>query len=283
MPQNDSKTNSPSADIERLLAIMARLRARDGGCPWDLAQTFQTIAPYTVEEAYEVADAIERRDMGALRDELGDLLLQVVFHAQMAHEAGAFGFADVVGAIVDKMLRRHPHVFGPQMSGAASVVDAEAQTQAWEQLKAAERAAASSRSRPGALDGVSTAFPALMRAVKLQKRAARVGFDWPEARQVFDKIDEELIEIKSEISESKVREPDRVADEIGDLLFAAVNLARHLNNDPEDALRKGNLKFERRFRQVEALLDQMGKSPETSSLAEMERLWQQAKLMEKVK
>jgi MazG family protein len=280
VPQDDKKAQATATDIEHLLAIMASLRARDGGCPWDLEQTFQTIAPYTIEEAYEVADAIERQDMGALRDELGDLLLQVVFHAQMAREAGAFGFADVVGSITAKMVRRHPHVFG-----AVSVADAETQTRAWEQLKAEERAAgaAAEGRQPGALDGVSAAFPALMRAVKLQKRAARVGFDWPDALQVLDKIAEELIEIKNEIADGKARSAARITDEIGDLLFACVNLARHFDIDPESALRQGNLKFERRFRRVEALLAERGKTAETSNLAEMEDLWRLAKLDEKIK
>lgn len=264
----------PAAGIERLLAIMARLRSPDGGCPWDLEQNFRTIAPYTIEEAYEVADAIERGDMPALKDELGDLLLQVVFHARMAEEAGSFSFADVVAAIADKMLRRHPHVFGDD-----KVADAAAQTHAWETHKAAERAAsaAAAGQSPSALDGVSAAYPALMRAVKLQKRAARVGFDWPEIAQVLAKIEEEIVEIKDELGDSGERSTARIADEIGDLLFACVNLSRHLNIDPEDALRKGNIKFESRFRQVEALLAERGRSAESSNLEEMEELWQQAK------
>ncbi|MSP88991.1 MAG: nucleoside triphosphate pyrophosphohydrolase [Alphaproteobacteria bacterium] len=264
----------PAQGIERLCAIMARLRSPEGGCPWDLEQNFRTIAPYTIEEAYEVADAIERNDLPALKDELGDLLLQVVFHARMAEEAGAFRFDDVVAAISDKMLRRHPHVFGD-----ANVADAKAQTQAWEAQKASERAAnaAAAGRHPSALDGVSTAYPALMRAVKLQKRAARVGFDWPEVAQVFDKIEEEIIEIKDELAGGGEPSAARVADEIGDLLFACANLSRHLKIDPEDALRQGNIKFEKRFRQVEALLAERGRSAEDSNLEEMEELWQQAK------
>jgi MazG family protein len=212
--------------------------------------------------------------MAALKDELGDLLLQVVFHARMAEEAGAFRFDDVVAAISDKMLRRHPHVFGD-----ASIADAEAQTHAWEAQKAAERAASAAEfgQRPSALDGVSTAYPALMRAVKLQKRAARVGFDWPEVAQVLDKIEEEIVEIKDELATGDRPSPARIADEIGDLLFACANLSRHLKIDPEDALRQGNIKFEKRFRRVEALLAERGKSAESSNLEEMEELWRQAK------
>jgi ATP diphosphatase len=258
--------------IGRLLAIMTRLRDPVVGCPWDKEQDFSTIAPYTIEEAYEVADAIERGDMAALKDELGDLLFQVVFHAEMARERGAFDFAAVAERIADKMRRRHPHVFGD-----AEVKSAEAQTRAWEAHKAAERAAsAATRGRPhGALDGVALGLPALMRADKLQRRAARVGFDWPKAVQVVDKIEEEIGELRHELERGAV--PDRIQDEIGDVLFAVTNLARHLAVDPEAALRRSNAKFERRFRRIEALLAASGRTPSDASLDELEALWQQAK------
>ena len=255
--------------IERLLAIMAKLRDPKGGCPWDLEQSFRTIAPYTIEEAYEVADAIERGDMADLKDELGDLLLQVVFHAQIAQDAGAFDFAEVASGIADKMVRRHPHVFGD-----TKVADAEAQTVSWEAQKAAERAAKSGARPTGALDGVSLALPALMRADKLQRRAQRVGFDWPEPAQVLDKIEEEIGELRAELDR---KDPDRLEDEIGDLLFAVVNLARHLKVDSEAALRRCNQKFERRFRSIEERLAAAGRRPDQASLAEMEALWQAAK------
>jgi MazG family protein len=262
----------PADAMQRLLAIMARLRNPEGGCPWDLDQNFATIAPYTIEEAYEVADAIERADMAALKDELGDLLLQVVFHAQMANEAGSFDFQAVAAAIGEKMIRRHPHVFGD-----VTIKTADAQTVAWEEHKEHERRAkASAEGRAAsALDGVAAGLPALMRAIKLQRRAARVGFDWPNAAGVFAKIDEELSEIKSEIHNSGP--PERVQDEIGDLLFAVVNLARHLEVDPESALRHANGKFERRFRQVEDQLAAAGRKPADASLDELEALWQRAK------
>jgi ATP diphosphatase len=265
----------PADAIERLLAVMAQLRNPDGGCPWDLEQNFATIAPYTIEEAYEVADAIERRDMAALKDELGDLLLQVVFHAQMAREAGSFDFEAVAAAIAEKMIRRHPHVFGD-----ASIKTADAQTAAWEDHKESERRAkASAEGRAASvLDGVAAGLPALMRAVKLQRRAARVGFDWPNAADVFAKIDEELAEIKSEMDNAGP--PDRVQDEIGDLLFAVVNLARHLNVDPEASLRHANAKFERRFRQVEVRLASTGRSAADVGLDALEALWQQVKAAE---
>jgi len=256
--------------LERLIEVMARLRAPDG-CPWDRAQDFASIAPYTIEEAYEVADAIARGDMDELCGELGDLLLQVVFHARMAEEAGRFDFADVADRIVGKLLVRHPHVFG----GAGSR-DAAAQTAAWESQKAAERAAAAAArgERPSALDGVAAALPALMRAEKLQKRAARVGFDWPAAGPVFAKVAEELEELRAAA-------PEQAAEEAGDLLFAAVNLARHLGVDPEAALRQANAKFERRFRDVEERLATLGKSPATSDLAEMDALWDAVKRVER--
>jgi MazG family protein len=258
---------------QRLLAIMAKLRDPKGGCPWDLEQSFRTIAPYTIEEAYEVADAIERGDLVDLKDELGDLLLQVVFHAQIAKDAGAFDYAQVADAIADKMVRRHPHVFGD-----VKVADAAAQTVSWEAQKAAERAAKPGAQPASALAGVSLALPALMRADKLQRRAARVGFDWPEAAQVLDKIEEEIAELRAELGSA---DPDRLEDEIGDLIFALVNLARHLKVDSEAALRRCNQKFERRFRSIEARLAAVGRRPDEASLEEMERLWQDAKLGEK--
>lgn len=260
-----------SHPIERLLDIMARLRDPDGGCPWDVQQSFATIAPYTIEEAYEVSDAIDRHDPEDLKDELGDLLFQVVFHAQMAREENSFGFDDVVDAICDKMVRRHPHVFGD-----ADVRSEQEQTRAWEAQKAAERATDSGNDGPAsALDGVALPLPALMRAEKLQKRAARVGFDWPDMEPVFDKIGEEIGEIREVLENG--RDADALRDEIGDLLFACVNLARHLAVDPEVALRQGNNKFERRFRRIEADLRERGKAPEDCSLDELEALWQAAK------
>jgi len=261
--------------VRMLLDVMAKLRSPQGGCPWDLEQTFATIAPYTIEEAYEVADAIERQDMAALKDELGDLLLQVVFHAQMAREAGSFDFEAVAAAIAEKMVRRHPHVFGD-----VTIETADAQTVAWEDHKENERRAkASAEGRaPSVLDGVASGLPALMRAIKLQRRAARVGFDWPNAADVFIKIDEELSEIKSEIDNACP--PERIQDEIGDLLFAVVNLARHLDVDPEASLRHANAKFERRFRQVEARLGAAGRSAADVGLDALEALWQQVKASE---
>jgi MazG family protein len=262
------ETPPKSASIEDLLRVMARLRDPAGGCPWDVEQSFRTIAPYTIEEAYEVAEAIERDDMGALQDELGDLLLQVVFHSRMAEEAGSFAFDDVARGIVDKMVRRHPHVFGDtQVSGAA------AQTVHWEDLKASERETAEKTGAPvSALDGVALGLPALLRALKLQKRAARVGFDWPSTLEVFAKAAEEIAELKEEIESNGNAE--RLTDEIGDLLFVLVNLARHLEVDPEGALRHANAKFERRFRAVEAAFDH---DLAGVSLDEMEAAWQDAK------
>jgi MazG family protein len=266
--------------IDRLLAIMARLRTPEGGCAWDLEQTFATIAPYPIEEAYEVADAIARGDLKDLKEELGDLLLQVVFHARMAEEQGAFAFDDVAASIADKMVRRHPHVFAE-----AAAHTPESQTVSWEATKAEERAAksggASGSAAPSALDGIALALPALMRADKLQKRAARVGFDWPEPRQVLDKIEEEIGELRAELE----RDPDSAAvkDEMGDLLFALVNLARHLKLDSEAVLRQGNDKFERRFKAVESKLARAGRTPEQASLEEMEALWQEVKLDERRK
>jgi nucleoside triphosphate diphosphatase len=239
--------------LDRLRDIMARLRDPDGGCPWDQVQTFATIAPYTIEEAYEVADACERDDMAALKDELGDLQLQVVYHARMAEERGAFDLDDVIGAISDKMIRRHPHVFGDGPSPG------------WESIKAAERA---DHPEDSALAGVAAALPALLRAEKLQRRAARTGFDWPDASGPRAKIDEELAEVEAEIDR------DALEDEIGDLLFAVVNWSRHLRVDPEAALRRANAKFERRFRAMEAIA---GQSFAGLDLEEKEALWIRAK------
>lgn len=263
-----------AGDIRALLGLMAQLRAPEGGCPWDREQDFSTIAPYTIEEAYEVADAIQRGDLIGLADELGDLLFQVVYHAQMAEELGAFAFADVVENILLKMIERHPHVFGDQ-----DIKDAAAQTRNWEALKAAERARRAEGAVPGSvLDNVPLALPALLRAAKMQRRLARVGFDWPDLAGVLGKIKEELGELESELQVG-AGAPDkaRVADELGDVLFALANLARSLDIDPEDALRATNAKVERRFRFVEAALRAKGSSPEQSTLAEMDALWNAAK------
>ena len=262
----------PQHPLDRLLAIMARLRSKDGGCPWDLEQTFATIAPHTIEEAYEVAEAIEAGDRASLKDELGDLLFQVVFYAQMAREEGSFDFDAIAEAICEKMIRRHPHIFG---TGKA-VETAGAQLKAWETQKAEERAAkAGAGSPPSALDGVGVGLPALTRAQKLQARAARVGFDWPEARQVLDKIEEEIGEVKAEIG--ACAPIDRLEDEVGDLLFATVNLARKLSLDAESALRRGSRKFERRFHAIEAALAAQGRTPQEAGLEAMEALWVAAK------
>jgi ATP diphosphatase len=259
--------------IQRLLAIMARLRDPARGCPWDREQDFATIAPYTIEEAYEVAEAIAQNDMAALKDELGDLLFQVVFHARMAEEHGAFDFDDVAQTIADKMLRRHPHVFGN-----VEIADAAAQSVAWEEHKAQERRAKSTDRKQSALDGVGVALPALTRAEKIQKRAARVGFDWQTAAPIFDKIEEEISELRAELDGNV---PTRLEDELGDLLFAVANLARHLEVDPETALRNATRKFERRFRRVETLLAESGKTPSGSTLDEMEAEWRRAKAEER--
>ena len=257
--------------IDRLLAIMARLRDPAAGCPWDIEQTFASIAPYTIEEAHEVADAIERQAWDELPGELGDLLLQVVFHARMAEEAGMFVFDDVARAIADKLVARHPHVFGSESRDKTP----DQQTRDWESVKAAERARQDQR---GVLDGVAPGLPALMRAVKLQNRAARVGFDWPGTDQVLAKLAEEA----AELVEAKDRlGPDQVAEEMGDLLFVAANLARHLGVDAEAALRAANAKFTRRFRSIEAALARDGRRPEDSDLAEMDALWDRAKAGEK--
>ena len=259
-------------EIERLLTIMAQLRNPDGGCPWDIEQTFDTIAPYTVEEAYEVADAIEQGDRTALRDELGDLLFQSVFHAQMAKEEGSFDFADVARAISDKMIRRHPHVFGDEDARSA-----DQQTLSWEAQKAAERAA---KGANGLLDDVPTGLPAMTRAVKLQKRAARVGFDWTRAHEILAKLNEETAEL---VDAAAHKTQNDVEEEFGDLLFVMVNLARHLKVDPEHALRRANAKFTRRFSHIETRMAENGRSLESASLDEMEALWMEAKTIERQK
>jgi tetrapyrrole methylase family protein/MazG family protein/ATP diphosphatase len=257
--------------IDRLLKLMATLRDPQHGCPWDVKQTFQTIAPYTIEEAYEVADAIERNDLNDLRGELGDLLFQVVFHSQMAREQNAFSFDDVVDAICDKMERRHPHVFGD-----TKIANAEEQTIAWEEHKRRERAA----SRAGVLDDVPVGLPALTRASKLGKRAAQVGFEWADVSGALDKVQEEVEELRAELATSGI-DKDRTQREIGDLLFSLVNVCRYLSIDPENALRLTNAKFERRFRYIEEQLGALGRSPEDSSLEEMDTLWEEAKRKER--
>jgi ATP diphosphatase len=262
---SDALIHDADGGIPRLLSIMARLRDREHGCPWDIEQDFDSIAPYTIEEGYEVADAIARRDMGELQGELGDLLFQVGYHARMAEEAGAFAFDDVVRGIADKMVRRHPHVFGSDSRDKS----AEQQTVDWERVKAAERGAAAS-----ALDGVATGLPALTRAVKLQNRAARVGFDWPDATAVLDKIAEETAEL---VEAREAGDAGRVAEDYGDLLFVMANLARHLRIDPETTLRAANAKFTRRFQAIEAALAAEGRAPGDSTLAEMDALWDAAK------
>jgi tetrapyrrole methylase family protein/MazG family protein/ATP diphosphatase len=257
--------------IDRLLSIMARLRDPDGGCPWDVEQTFATIAPYTVEEAYEVADAIERGDMKDLKEELGDLLLQVVFHARMAEEARLFDFDAVAEAISDKLLRRHPHVFGD-----AAQRDSAQQTVAWETIKAEERAGKGRAE--SVLQDVPVGLPALTRALKLTKRAGRVGFDWPSVREVLEKLDEEVAELTAEIDRGDV---EAAREELGDLLFVCANLARKLDVDAEGALRGANAKFVRRFASIERALAAQGRSPEQATLEEMEALWTAAKQAEK--
>jgi len=263
----------PSRDISRLIEIMAALRTPGTGCPWDLEQTFRTIAPYTVEEAYEVADAIARDDLAGLKDELGDLLLQVVFHARMAEEQGAFDFAAVVETITSKLIRRHPHVFADADGKTAEAVEG-----LWARIKAVEKAERGEEAPQGALAGVPVALPALTRALKLQDKAGRVGFDWNDPRAVLAKIREEADEIEAELDQ---RNQPRMGAEIGDLLFAVVNLARHLRADPESVLRETNLKFERRFAAIEHALAARGKTPRDVSLAEMDELWNEAKAAEK--
>ncbi|MFO0042478.1 MAG: nucleoside triphosphate pyrophosphohydrolase [Pseudomonadota bacterium] len=267
------------SDIQRLLAIMSRLRDPVAGCPWDRAQDFATIAPYTIEEAYEVADAIERGDLDDLRDELGDLLLQVVFHAQLARERGRFGFDDVVQAICDKMVRRHPHVFGPDggpVAAAAPVDDARAQGERWEAIKRAEKGAGAPAS---ALDGVAAGLPEPVRAAKLQARAATVGFDWPSVAPVLDKLHEEIDEVRAELARQP-RDRDRLADEIGDVLCVCGNLARHAGVDFGHALRRANLKFERRFRAMETMAAVDGVPLAGLPLAAQEAYWERAKRAE---
>ncbi len=269
--RSDALVFDRAAGLERLLEIMARLRAPDG-CPWDRAQDFRSIAPYTVEEACEVADAIERGDMAGLRDELGDLLLQVVYHARLAEETGHFDFSDVARAISDKMLRRHPHVFGTEPGGPKADPD----EVDWEAMKAEERAARG-ETRASALDGVPATLSGLTRALKLTNRAARVGFDWTDPGDVLAKVAEEARELAEEIG----GEPARLEEEYGDLLFVMVNLGRHLAVDPEAALRRANAKFERRFRAIEAALAAEGRGPGDATLAEMDALWTAAKAAEK--
>jgi nucleoside triphosphate diphosphatase len=267
---------SPSRDLARLLEIMAALRTPGTGCPWDLEQNFATIAPYTIEEAYEVADAIVRGDLADLRDELGDLLLQVVFHARMAQEQGAFDFGDVVQALTEKLVRRHPHVFGDERGLTSAAVEG-----LWERIKREERAQKAGGRRDeqpaGALAGVPVALPALTRALKLQAKAGKVGFDWNDPRAVLAKIREEADEIEAELAAG---EGAAAGAEVGDLLFAVVNLARHLDVDPEATLRAANQKFERRFGAIERALADQGRTPQGATLAEMDELWNAAKAAE---
>jgi len=257
------------SDIQKLLDIMARLRNKQDGCPWDVKQDFSTVAPYTIEEAYEVADAISRDDMDGLRDELGDLLFQVVFHAQMASEKSAFDFADVTEAICDKMIRRHPHVFGSKEERAKGAVAG-----AWEQIKAEERLASAQTASTSALDGIAQALPALKRAQKLGSRAASTGFDWPDTQGVRSKISEEMAEVSA--AECSGRQKD-IEEELGDLLFAVVNLARHLKVDPENALTLANRKFEKRFRHMEKAVHGEGRTLSNLNLNALESRWQDAK------
>jgi len=269
---------TPSKDISRLLEIMAALRDKETGCPWDVEQDFASIIPYTIEEAYEVRDAVERNDMYDLREELGDLLLQVVFHARMAEEIGEFNFSDVVEAITTKMIRRHPHVFGDDEARSAGMAKG-----MWERIKTEEkaerRAARGVDDDPkGFLDDIALALPALTRALKLQKKAAQVGFDWGEPAPILDKIEEEIAELRAEM---KRGDTDRITDEFGDLLFAVVNLGRHLNVDPEEALIRTNRKFTTRFHAIERALANDNRSLESASLDEMEALWQKAKETER--
>jgi ATP diphosphatase len=276
-----ARVSGATGDVARLLEIMARLRDPDGGCPWDVEQTFATIAPYTIEEAYEVADAIDRGDMHDLRDELGDLLLQVVFHARMAEEQGAFDFAGVVAAIVDKMVRRHPHVF----AGADREADGEAQLREWEALKRGEREAAG-KGDASALAGIARGLPEWQRAIKLQKRAATVGFDWPGPGPVIAKLHEEIEEARAEFAAvaaapGDAAARDRLEDEIGDLLFVCANLARHARVEPGTALRRANAKFERRFRAMEALAAADGVQLKDLPLDAQEAYWVRAKIAER--
>jgi len=277
MPDSLSRPSAAAApdrnqtEIARLIEIMAALRDPATGCPWDIEQDFASISPYTIEEAYEVADAIQREAWDEFPGELGDLLLQVVFHAQMAQEQGMFDFADVAARISDKLIDRHPHVFGPESrdkSAAQQVKD-------WETIKAAERA---KRAERGVLDGVAMGLPALTRAVKLQNRAARVGFDWPGAADVLEKLTEETAEL---VEARETADPAHLAEEFGDLLFVMANLARHLEIDPEEALRNANAKFTRRFQSIESALARQGKRPEDADLTQMDALWNAAKAAER--
>jgi ATP diphosphatase len=265
----------PSRDIARLIEIMAALRTPGSGCPWDLEQSFATVAPFTLEEAYEVADAIARGDLADLKDELGDLLLQVVFHARMAQEQAAFDFGDVVDTITTKLIRRHPHVFADEQGRTTEAVKG-----LWERIKAAEKADRGQAAPAGALAGVPVALPALTRALKLQNKAGRVGFDWNDPRAVLAKIREEVDEIEAELDAGDAA---HAAHEVGDLLFAVVNMARHLAADPEGVLRETNVKFERRFASIERALAARGKTPKDATLAEMDALWDAAKAAEKAK
>lgn len=281
-PKTSDAAFTPARDITRLLDIMAALRTPKTGCPWDLEQNFATIAPYTIEEAYEVADAIARDDLGDLKDELGDLLLQVVFHARMAQEQGAFDFGDVVETITAKLIRRHPHVFGDEDSQTPRAVEG-----LWERIKAQEKAARGKPEPAGALAGVPVGLPALTRALKLQAKASKVGFDWNDPRAVLRKIREEVDEIEAALEGPLPSPPPQAgegwvgaATEVGDLLFAAVNLARHLDADPEAVLRQTNQKFERRFAGIERALAARGKKLQDATLAEMDALWDEAKAQE---
>lgn len=272
----------PSKEINRLLDLMAALRDRETGCPWDVEQTFETIKPYTIEEAYEVADAIERNDMEDLKDELGDLLFQVVFHSQMAKEAGAFSFEDVVEAVMTKMIRRHPHVFARSEVNTPDAVKLQ-----WDEIKAVEKRDRAERrarhglaedSKSGFLGSVQRSQPALTEALKLQEKAAKVGFDWSEPEPILDKIEEEIAELREAL---KAGRSDKIKDELGDLIFALVNIGRHIKAEPEQALRGTNTKFRRRFRYIEQELEKRQKFLDAASLVEMEALWQQAKETEK--
>ncbi|MGI3210630.1 nucleoside triphosphate pyrophosphohydrolase [Roseovarius tibetensis] len=268
---DDRRDSDPMDGLARLVEIMARLRDPETGCPWDIEQDFASIAPYTIEEAYEVADAIEQENWSDLQGELGDLLLQVVFHARIAEDRGLFDLGAVANAISDKMIDRHPHVFGDESRDKTATQ----QTLDWEAIKAQERAASK---KTGTLDGVALGLPALLRAVKLQKRAARVGFDWPETTHVLRKIQEEA----EELHEATVQaDPDHIEEEFGDLMFVMANFARHMNLCPETALRRANAKFTRRFERIEALLKAAGKTPDDSDLADMDTLWNHAKAEER--
>lgn len=268
MSSEPSSVNNAETQLRALIEVMAKLRDPIDGCAWDLQQDHASIAPYTIEEAYEVQDAIEKNDMQGLREELGDLLLQVVFQARIGEESGHFDFADIAQSITDKMIRRHPHIFGDHKYRTA-----EEQRQAWEDIKAEER---QSKNETRLLDDVATTLPAMMRAFKLQKRAARVGFDWPDSQQVLDKVKEELAEVEAELIPQEINQA-RLKDEIGDVLFSVINLARKLDIDPEQALKSTNKKFTIRFNYVEEVIVSNGYNIKDTSLDEMEDLWQKAK------